>query len=200
MDERLRREERDSDADKNDAAALAAFLSQRQRRGETAADLAGKLAEYAQDTRKGAYSLLAMNEDQQVLQEALILFGQQIDQARELAIQPREGDAPLPEREVILQSIQRTLTADQARVFLNKKEVHEPRLILVPVTSVERYIEALQQASESMEGARRPDFEDFARVQRRTLATQAQVEGNKIKKWKLAITEGAQLFPVPTWD
>lgn len=196
MDETLRRAEQGSDAEKGDAVALAALLRKRQRAAETAVDL----AEYSQDTRKAAFGLLEMSEDEQVRQEALVLFSNQIDHALESAIQPREGDAPLPDRETIFKSIERTLTSEQAKVFLNKKEIHKPTLVLVPVTSTERYIEALQEASQTMEDAYQPSFSNFPRNQLNRLATQAEVEGDKIKKWKFTITEGAQTFNIPSWD
>lgn len=200
MDEGLRRRNRDSDLTKGDAVALSKYLRERQLHGETAADLSGNLAEYAQDTRKAAFGLLEMSEGEQAVQEALILFSQQIDHARESAIQPREGDAPLPDRETILTSIQRTLTPEQARVFLDKKEVHEPTLVLVPITSTERYTEALQEASQTMEGSEEPSVLEFAQDQLNAQAIAAEVEENKIKKWKFAITEGAQTFDIPEWD
>jgi len=200
MDENLRRRQRGSDTLKGDAAALAGFLRERQRRGETAADLAGRLAEYSSSTRKAVFRLLEMNEDDQMMQEALILFDQQIYNALKSAIQPQEGDASLPDRQSILQSIHQCLTLEQAKIFLNRLEIHEPKLVLVPITSMERYLQELQTASQTMEGSQEPLFSDFAQDQLHAQATAAEVEGNQIKYWKLAITEGAKTFDIPDWD
>jgi len=134
------------------------------------------------------------------LLRVLAMMRDQIDFVQKNAIHPREGDAPLPDRETILRSIQRTLTPDQARTFLDKKEVNEPTLVLVPVTSPERYTEALQAASQIMEGSQEPYLSEFTQTRLNELATQAEVEGTQIKQWRFAITEGAQTFPIPEWD
>src|SRR5690606_28123326 len=67
-------------------------------------------------------------------------------------------------------------------------------------TSPERYTEALQAASQIMEGSRAPNLSEFTQTRLNELAAQAEVEGTQIKQWRFAITEGAQTFPIPEWD
>jgi len=177
------------------------FLEAKIREDASDVQLSRVLGTFVPEVRGAALKLIGnLTADRKVVLEVMAMLEEQIDQAMEFAIQPREGDAPLPDREAILRSIQRTLTPDQARTFLDKKEMNEPTLVLVPVTSPERYTEALQAASQIMEGSQEPYLSEFTQTRLNELATQAEVEGTQIKQWRFAITEGAQTFPIPEWD
>lgn len=114
------------------------------------------------------------------------LIANQIDDALRYAVQPQEGDAPLPDKEAIMTAIRRTITRDQAReIFSMRKQT----LVLVPVMTWERWDQALtiQGTSPLVTGhALSNSSEQFY--------TDAQIEGNKIKKWKFAIVQEPQKY------
>ncbi|MGE3341212.1 MAG: hypothetical protein AB7J46_04840 [Candidatus Altimarinota bacterium] len=174
----------------------AAYMRKRIREGANDADLSNLLKGFNSNVDE-ILEQTDLSEGRQLLLKARFLIEQQIAFALENAIQPREGDAPLPSREAILASVMRTLTPAQAREIL---QFNEAKLVITPVTSVERYREELNAASQTMEGSREPYVSEFTQDHLNTQATQAQVEGNKIKKWRFAITEGAQTFDIPEWD
>jgi hypothetical protein len=180
---------------------VANFLKAKIREDASDLELSRILGTFVPDVRSAALELVEdLADGRKILLEAMVMLRVQVDKALEFAIQPREGDAPLPDCEAILSSIQSILTPEQARIFLDKKEIHELKLVLVPVTSLERYTEALLDASQIMEGFRELHLSEFAQTRLDELATQAEVEGSQIKKWKFAITEGAQTFVLPSWD
>jgi hypothetical protein len=125
--------------------------------------------------------------------EVMNVMEQQVDSALRDAIW-REGDAPLPPREAVLQSVLQNLTPERVQEI---RKFHVVKLVIVPIASVDRYTEALHGASQTMEGSREPIVRT---ILLNNQTTQAQVEGSKITKWRFAITEGSQTFDVPEWD
>lgn len=210
MDERLREIERRSLADKSDAEALAELLSVKERGGEKAST-ARTLRGYIENTRKSAYTILGLKEEEVLKKEVLVFVENQIDPAilaAEEGFQPREGDAAIPDRESVSQAIVREftvghngLTLEMAKArFEEVKKLHEVKLVLAPVTSVERYRQELQTASQIMKRSKNPIIRLPAENQLNIQAIESQVEDNQIKEWKFAITEGAQVFGIPEWD
>ena len=195
IDEDLQKLERTAlvSDDPNDVAAA---LRAKTRVGADDAELSELLRSFTSDID----AILAhtdLSEDRKALLKARVLVDEQISSAIENAIQPREGDAFLPSGKAILTSVMKELTPERAREILR---FHEAKLVLTPITSIERYREELNRASQIMEGYREAYVTGFAEEELSAQAAQAQVEGNKIKSWKFAITEGAQTFDIPEWD
>ncbi|MGE3278838.1 MAG: hypothetical protein AB7J40_03515 [Candidatus Altimarinota bacterium] len=191
----LRQLQRMAQAEGN-VESQAAFLRQKIREGADDAQLAELLRSIRSNVDE-IMELTGLSESRRLLVKARMLIEPQIDFALSYAIQPREGDAPLPSREAILASVMTILTPERAREILR---FHEAKLVLTPITSLERYLEELNQTSQTMERCRVPYVSEFAQNQLNAQATQAQVEANKIKSWKFAISEGAQTFDIPEWD
>lgn len=156
------------------------------------------LRRFVPGIRHAALTLTNLTEDQQALLEVRAMIEDQVSFALENAIQPslvRDAARPLPE--VVLASVLKILTPAQATEILQFKEA---KLVITPVTSVERYDEELSQASITMEESLVPEFSRFPENQLTAQAARAEVRGNRIKSWKFAITEGAQIFDMPEWD
>ncbi|MGE3278830.1 MAG: hypothetical protein AB7J40_03475 [Candidatus Altimarinota bacterium] len=109
----------------------------------------------------------------------------------------KKDDGDFPASEAILSSVERELTPEQAREVL---QFIEPKLVLTPVTSLERFREALASASETLEMSKSAYILEPVPTHFNAEAVQAQVQGNQIKRWRFAITEGAQVFMPQEWD
>jgi len=179
----------------DDPLALARQLAKRVRVGADDAELSRILQPHAKEFRQDALKILSLEDDRRVMVESITMIHDQVDEALQFTIQSRQGDVPLPTPRVVLRSVLRTLTTPaDARAIL---DFHEPRLIIVPDTSLGRWNDQLNEEVRVMEGAfplvRNALYSDIERERARNTP-------NNIGGWSFAVTEGAQTFSPPEWD
>jgi|GEM_PF-3733629 hypothetical protein len=102
--------------------------------------------------------------------------------------QPKESDVPAPTIEQAKEILAAHVTAEQLEVI---KKMEKPTLQLIPVTSMERYYEALN-SYKPMDHQKRDAYVSFGCLDEFDRADTRDTGKNAIVGWRIAVTEGAE--------
>lgn len=108
---------------------------------------------------------------------------------------PRKDDVPAPTPEQV-KKILGQITSGQLEE-INK--MGNPTLQLIPITSMARYVEALN-SYKPMEGQEDALIKDWYKVVFKRADTRDSVKDNTISDWRIAVTEGSKEPKIPDWD
>lgn len=156
-----------------------------------------RLSEIQGRIRDEVLNLTVENDEERGRLNALAMVCVQIEDSIRFAMRTRKGDAELPSGAAIMHSIMREMTSERAREMLL---FHKPTLVLTPITSLTRYLEEIREVRQIRDGSRNLSLSEFARDQINHQAVAQEVDHNRIRKWRFAITEGSQVFDIPEWD
>jgi hypothetical protein len=104
------------------------------------------------------------------------------------------GDMPVPPQAALLRYVLNHLSPELLQV------IHEPTLVITPVTSAARHQIALQVACQSSENVMDPYFSAGALMSLEHQAREANVSGDRISGYRFSMVESASKVRTPEWD